>query len=442
MKETHPFSPNDEILVTLLYGANRIDVTNITDNPDEPVHSVYVTEGRMRTVEKGFEAYQEMGPGLHTPLDSPRMAKQKVAIHSVAKLLPRQVVSAGNMYEVGTEDPNSYVYFGNIAIQGRRATDEEIVRGREEAKEQKKRQELALREACIAKDVQKISYIGYDHAFITVGQDKYFLNLETQPSILACRVLKYLQEVGIHQRIDRVKLAETIWDEMPTTERKMLGVSDSDVYRADATGIIETISTAIKDLARPLGIIDRHKLIRTTEPLDLAFCPMPDSENYYGVATPIAAPGTSKRYLESLQDTQDSASPDRLKADTACLTALAFHTRRWSAEEAITVLDLIMTKPGKLALLNIYPDHSKQEQVQKAEELLEVLHKRLNLTLGESYIGAKSSRIIAGTHMASGSSKKTRARQSGGAVDLSAVNEEKLRHWSIGKPYSLKNITE
>lgn len=432
----------DEARVEFVYDIDRVDVF---DPKGEKIHEQYLDKKPFATAQRALEVYQDLGPGMYTSEDAPQVRSHRLILQGAAKRLPDSVMRAGTVELVGeTEgDPLFFAYFGKIAICGRKPSEQEVADAEEAKKQQKVEEKRRLQARYHEKDKTKQDYSQYDHAFFTVGDKSYYLPLsqEAGRSFLAAHALNLTRTMGNGSDFTSEDFEKSLWNSLPSADRRLL-CSESETYRDNPAPIRREVHFLINDLLRPLDIIDAKKLRRTDKALQLRFEMVPHATNYEGIATPIGTPGAPKSFFDALQNPLDFISHEELQALTQALQAHAFHNREWSSAEAIEVLDVIMTREGKFALQNLYPGHSKQDQIELADRLLRQLHKKAERTLDyHAYIAAKRQRTIAGNHISFGSSKGSPARLTGGYVSEANTKAEPLKRWSIGAPRTLRTFT-
>jgi hypothetical protein len=435
MHESPRLTSTDPIDLEIVYGADRIDVTSPAQ--EQFRHTAYLASAKIGSVEKMVEAYLAVGPGLHNVEEHDILNFRERSIQAALKHLPREVVRHGKMEETGSEQRSSFVYFGNLAIRGRMADSAEIEASRADAKAYHEAVEQRRREAIIAKDAEKIDYTGYDHVHIAVGDKEFFLNFDFPQAHLAFRGLLLVHNTPPGDYLHWEVFDKALWSQMPTTERALLGIKEADVFATGPRPIKDMTLGLIQDVARPLGLVERSEFKRTSTAFDLQLHSIPNPDNYDGKAVPIVPPDTPRGVLEVLRNQAQMPASEALESHTSKLVEL-IQRPGWAHEDAIEILDIIMSPEGKIALLQLHTkaNRSREEQAAQAEEMLQSLHTRVFRTLGyDAYYGARRNRTIAGNH-ATGTNK---IRHTGGRVEGGKTKEDRLKRWAIGRPTTLKS---
>lgn len=430
--------PNDTIELEIVYGADKVTAY---DKNQEPIgEPAFFQNGRLGIVERVLASYLVVGPGLHVPDGVNITAGNERSIKAVAKQLPREVVRYGTLHEEGVEDATNFVYFGNLAVKGRIANDTEIAAAKEEARQRKDEQERRRREAIVALDTGKTDYTEYDHVHIAIGDKEFFINFEFPQSILAYRVLRYLQNVTPGRFVYWDELDKTVWEEMPTTERTGLAINEAAVFHPTPKPIDKMTGQLAEELVGPLGLIDSKRNIRTNQPFTLTLHTIPNPNNYNDTALPIAPPNTPRVKLEALNSHLHTIPEEVLEEYSTQLHEL-MHDAVWSQKDAIDILDTIMSFEGKIALYTLLGQEERDalKLHAQSEETLANLHNRVRRVLGSiAYDSARRQRTIGGNRHYD--SKHPYVKQTSGSLDKSETKkEDHIKRWAIGKPQTLKN---
>lgn len=387
---------------------------------------------------QAFDFYLENGPGLYD-ISGTEGSIETASLRLLGAHLPPQAFRYGNLHEPGSDGIRTtwVAYFGNLAISGRKATRVEIgiheLRTREQLEQKRARQRRILE----MEDMSKQDYLRYDRAVMRLGSQTFTFGFDNVSNIIAFRVLKDLQELPENTRISLANMRDSVWEAMPLVERLLFTNGNENRAYAPASKTIDTAVRAIRDsLLTEFYILDRRNYRRTPTRYELELFVEPDTDSSDTKVIPVYPPGTPQHVL----DEAHSADADRttLKRHTDTLGTYMDKTSL-EPNEAIALLDIIMTREGKLALLNLYRQEFPRQNIsdlrREIEATLTTLHNRAKRALGvSSYTSARVNRTIAG-NITTGANAPV--QQIGGRLLPDRTKEVTFKGWVIGRPQTL-----
>lgn len=364
------------------------------------------------------EMYLETTPGTYTPAELEEQTGFYASFISnlvlrAKGLLPEELIRVDN-----SNRKVFSVTLGDFVLSSRAATPEDIeaVTPRAPAqvdgepvvkppKSPKPREETY--EERIARtletDPHKLDLTQHDHAIIRIGETCYSLQLQNAQAIMAARVIQQLSllpeetdEVGTKQ------LARAIWEDMPLTERMLYTERERELYgKGDllyepARSVLANVTTMLNVTSRfKYGTVVREASYAVkTHDLDIVFAAAPRQEEDDIIALiPIYAPGSIIEQSAEGEVVEISAEEVQQARDILRQVKDVGQFARLADQDAVAILDFVMTREGKLALQRAL---QANRDLRAIEDVIKEIHEAVRHALGAGYAAAWRNRLIAG----------------------------------------------
>ncbi|HUB93485.1 MAG TPA: hypothetical protein VMB52_03195 [Verrucomicrobiae bacterium] len=278
-------------------------------------------------------------------------------IVQIGKLLPNKLFDSEQL-----PGGSLRLTLGNMALASRRATEEDAARI----------------------DKGKVDLITADHALITIGENRFYMPLETDEAILAARVIDALRNNG-GRGVQLADITKAVWRGMTIGERRLFVSEPMDAFNNEGR-----IQEAV------LGILRRltNQLLITHERTDERFDVMSDrlrigfSNNVLDVqkfssARPVLPPG---------QEIVITPAPDDLAMAQRTLEVLDTEGSL-DQYEAIEILHFVTTVVGKRALAEVLKAQGKEATYVVTMIAIRTM---IELKLRSGYDDALTKRTVAG----------------------------------------------
>src|SRR6185369_6515210 len=291
-------------------------------------------------------------PHHYSPTAFPNYVSRMIADTAInlQEMLPEGVIAIHADFNSAVGGMDGELSFGHLALASRKATPEEL----REAKAPKKKEpvpELTKRNF-ENEDTRKERLLEYDHALVTVGDKRYFLDLDPAlpDSLLAAHIITALRTRFSNVTLDPRSFVYSIWSRLPVAERFLLTSDEHKVYTdRPFKGFDTKVSDILRQLARPLEIIDTLSRPQGHIQVEL-MTDSPTRESIRG-ARPLFPPGTERAIALGAK-----REPPPHEQVAAAKKALAFLANPSDPiyeslhDAGIAMLDAFMSKEAKRAL--------------------------------------------------------------------------------------------
>lgn len=322
------------------------------------------------------------------------------AAGNLAAIMPKQVITY--------DSEQGRITFGNITIASRKADAQARTAylSRVEAARWKERH-----------DKDKVDLGEHDHILVATERRRFYLPLGTTELILAARTLQALGQYAKGDEPNGREIALTVWTLMPTMERELFTDIESEVI--GKISIIDVpVINLLNTLTGRLGMTNQLPGLRFrvgTVP-KVSFRADPVAASQTATLAPVFPPGTPLHIIEDFRS--NYIPPENIAmAQHAIKNLLPKVTKiTLEHEDAIALLDFIMSQAGKRALQVELAASGSRRSLQSVHKSLRRVVKD---SLGSGYTSARRARTIAGNRMTAG------PKHTGGALP-------KTTKWYIG----------
>jgi len=363
------------------------------------------------------------GPGTYTlPELAALSGRQAMRIHAIIRhmtellpdiihaegkaTIPNADLSSGSGGTILAADLYTFntVILEPVRIAGRKPNEAELAEiARQKAERDHKRAQSreTYRAALIEADAGKTNLTLQDHATVTIMDKRYRLPLDSVPAIVAGRLFEALSMPAAYVRrnqVDRDKLRRQIWELMSLDERRLLSEKDEVVHGpATPPGIKKEIDRMLGKITYQLGITANiggvHRRLVGIHELQVQYHAEPPTPGETSTIPVLHAPETPEHLLRTRNDAEPVSAED-IAYIQQTLETLRSVTARISHQEAIDILDFMMSSQGKYAL---HETLTRSGHAAQYKAKLESIHTMLRHTLGgSSYWLAMRERIIKG----------------------------------------------
>ncbi|HSX29396.1 MAG TPA: hypothetical protein VLE73_02450 [Candidatus Saccharimonadales bacterium] len=351
-------------------------------------------------------------PDLHE-----QPASLAAACTALAAVLPRDAFNY-----IGTEQTPIALSLGSFSVAERRALPEEIPRNPEDIEREEKIAQL---------NFGKLDLTTYDHAIVTVDDKKFAIPFDNPDAILLARAIAAVPKAGIDDDmfISFKKLAPLVWGAMPYSERVLYAKKDQQIFGNTSGPIRKRLDALVNRATNRMGVTKRTVLAdhycRLADDISVEYSTMPQDEHNDNIQVlPLDAPaGVAERMRKQQVSAEDL---------TAAHTALAYMTEgqwfRLGHQQAVDLVEFIMTREGKIALLAAI---TAANEGPGYTEVYERLHEIARYSLGASYYPTRNTMVIRGGSWTSAK----HVRQTGTGPALSTTRADVgVSKWTLLHP--------
>lgn len=389
-----------------------LDETRFLDPEGSELYPPQRGPGSQDAFDELSAVYEALGPGDHPEYVTLRYLQNKLmGAYALGQAMPDRVF----LSYFNTTKNTHYARIGNIALQSRNATPEELAARL--AQEQDRQASAAAaaeaeraaeraRKAAIERqkletlDTGKTPLGDFDHAIVTVGNTQFYLVPDRANTILAARLLQAL-EATRGEYAEGPHLIEAAWAMMTRSERELFITGGTEVKRTKellrtSKPIITKYALAIlRNLTNKMGITretsgERFLLL---QPVDISFTPEPLAEETdLATLTPIFPPGTPIE--ERTWGATAAEIPSEIMAEASRLLDEDLSSKAPLTQgDALGLLDLITRRDIKRALR---AELTARDDRRTLDVVLDALRGKVRNSLGEGFTSAWRSRMIAG----------------------------------------------